>query len=157
MRSKLLGASAPHAVVIGGGVGGLLAARALCNDFDRVTVFERSALPSEIANRSGAPQAVHGHIMLVRGKQILEGLFPGIERELVDAGAEQLDWTGDWRLFSEAGWMPRFRSGLSSWSCTRALLEWTLRRRLQAWRLPLGDERATVVNDKCLVDRERSG
>jgi len=46
-----------HAVVIGGGIGGLLAARALADFFGVVTVLERDAFPHTDAPRKGCSRA----------------------------------------------------------------------------------------------------
>jgi glycine/D-amino acid oxidase-like deaminating enzyme len=44
-----------HAVVIGGSLAGMLAARVLSDHFERVTVIERDALPDEPTPRKGVP------------------------------------------------------------------------------------------------------
>jgi hypothetical protein len=45
-----------HAVVLGAGLGGLLAARVLADFYDTVTVVERDVLPERSANRHrGSP------------------------------------------------------------------------------------------------------
>lgn len=80
-----------HAIIIGGSLAGLLAARVLAKHFDRVTIVERDFFPEKPAPRPGIPQSGHLHILLNRGKIILEQLFPGWERELVAAGAPILD------------------------------------------------------------------
>ena len=46
---------AEHAVVVGASVAGLLAARALADVFDRVTVIDRDRLPEGVANRRAIP------------------------------------------------------------------------------------------------------
>ncbi len=78
-----------HALVLGGSVAGLLAARVLADFFDRVVVAERDALPSTISNRrGGVPQDRHVHLLWSRGgSSILEDLFPGFTDELIRAGA----------------------------------------------------------------------
>ena len=48
-----------QAVVIGAGMGGLTAARALADFFDQVVVLERDSLPSQPATRAGIPELVH--------------------------------------------------------------------------------------------------
>jgi glycine/D-amino acid oxidase-like deaminating enzyme len=67
-----------HAIVIGGSMVGLLAARVLADHFDHVTIVERDRLPEGPAPRKGLPQARHIHQILVQGKLILEQLFPGL-------------------------------------------------------------------------------
>ncbi|MFD6108322.1 NAD(P)-binding protein, partial [Nocardia salmonicida] len=66
-----------HAVVLGAGIGGLLAARVLSEAYSRVTVIERDALLPDSEARKGVPQGRHVHGLLPRGKDILEELFPG--------------------------------------------------------------------------------
>lgn len=119
-----------HALVIGGSMAGLLAARILTNHFDRVTVVERDFLPEEPQPRPGVPQAKHVHVLLARGKQILEQLFPGIDAELTAAGAPSVDWTADCLWLGLWGWIPRFPSHVVTHTCSRQLLEWLVRRRL---------------------------
>ena len=48
-----------QAVVIGAGMGGLAAAKAVAPHFEKVIVFERDALPDAPAPRPGTPQARH--------------------------------------------------------------------------------------------------
>jgi hypothetical protein len=63
---------------------------------------------------------------------VLDQLFPGLEGELVATGAVPIDFPGDALWLSPAGWSQRFRPGLRLVSCSRPLLEWTVRRRLAA-------------------------
>jgi hypothetical protein len=54
-----------HAVVIGGGIGGLLAARVLADFFEHVTIIERDHYPELPAPRSGTPdQQVIIHLQM---------------------------------------------------------------------------------------------
>ena len=75
-----------HAVVIGGGIAGLLAARVLSDHFGRVTLLERHSLARAPAPRRGVPQGAHVHVLLARGLAVAEGLFPGLAEELRAAG-----------------------------------------------------------------------
>ena len=61
-----------HAVVIGGSIAGLTAARVLADTFARVTIVERDRFAEDFEFRSGAPQARHAHMLLPRGQAILE-------------------------------------------------------------------------------------
>jgi 2-polyprenyl-6-methoxyphenol hydroxylase-like FAD-dependent oxidoreductase len=54
MTSSLIGR---QAVVVGAGMAGLPAARALADYFERVVVLERDTLPLDAAQRTGTPQA----------------------------------------------------------------------------------------------------
>jgi glycine/D-amino acid oxidase-like deaminating enzyme len=48
---------AGHAAVLGGGMSGILAARALSDHFAEVTIIERDQLPDQPDFRKGVPQA----------------------------------------------------------------------------------------------------
>ncbi|MEU0468277.1 2-polyprenyl-6-methoxyphenol hydroxylase-like oxidoreductase [Amycolatopsis sp. NPDC006131] len=83
-----------HAVVLGAGMGGLLAARVLAGSYDRVTVVERDHLGETVAHRRGIPQGRHVHALLPRGGEIVEELFPGLLGELVaDGGTVLTDYS----------------------------------------------------------------
>lgn len=68
--SELIG---KHAIVVGAGMGGLAAAKALSSHFAHVTVLERDTLPSEAAARQGTPQARHVHALLAGGAERTQG------------------------------------------------------------------------------------
>ncbi|WP_436495352.1 FAD-dependent oxidoreductase [Actinokineospora sp. HUAS TT18] len=76
-----------HAVVLGGSMGGLLAARVLADSYRRVTVIERDPLPDSAENRRGLPQGRHPHALLPRGAEIVGDLFPGLLDDLAAKGA----------------------------------------------------------------------
>ena len=124
--------SAPgrHAVVLGGSMAGLLAARILADHFDRVTILERDAYPETPEVRKGIPQANHVHGLLLRGRQVLEELFPGLQDEMIAAGAPLVDMANDVPWFTRAGWGVRFPSELKVLAFTRPMLDLHVRRRL---------------------------
>jgi 2-polyprenyl-6-methoxyphenol hydroxylase-like FAD-dependent oxidoreductase len=117
-----------HAVVLGGSLAGLLAARILADHFDHVTLIERDAYKETTEPRKGQPQANHVHGLLVRGCQILEELFPGLQDELVAAGAPLVDMANEIAWFTRAGWGVRFPSELKVLAFTRPLLDLHVRR-----------------------------
>lgn len=119
-----------HAIVMGGSIAGLLAARVLLDHFDRVTLLERDQFPESPDIRPGVPQGAHVHALLLRGLQIIEQLFPGIVADLQQDGAELRDWIYHWKFLSIWGWLEQHESGLESLCCSRLLIEWHLRQRL---------------------------
>lgn len=123
-------ANGSHALVIGSGIAGLLAARVLLNHFQHVTIVERDSLPQQPQPRPGVPQSVQSHGLLVRGQRILNQLFPGLDAQLIAAGAISLDWSADVLYLSPIGIAPRCASDLIVSECSRNLLEWAIRRRL---------------------------
>jgi 2-polyprenyl-6-methoxyphenol hydroxylase-like FAD-dependent oxidoreductase len=119
-----------HAVVLGGSLAGLLAARVLSDSFDRVTLVERDAYPETTEVRKGIPQANHVHGLLLRGRQVLEDLFPQLQDEMIAAGAPLVDMANDVAWHTRAGWGVRFPSELKVLAFTRPLLDLHVRRRL---------------------------
>jgi 2-polyprenyl-6-methoxyphenol hydroxylase-like FAD-dependent oxidoreductase len=129
-RAKTSAQTPSHAVVLGGSLAGLLAARVLADHFDHVTLIERDAYLENSEARRGIPQANHVHGLLVRGRQILEELFPGLQDEMIAAGAPLVDMAHEIAWFTPAGWGVRFPSELKVLAFTRPLLDLHVRRRL---------------------------
>ncbi|MEV0414219.1 FAD-dependent monooxygenase [Streptomyces sp. NPDC050448] len=127
-----------HAVVLGAGLAGLLAARALAQRFARVTVVERDELPDAgPAFRPGVPQSRHVHVLWSRGLEVMEGLLPGVTRELLAGGAALMESPRDFLWLSPADWfhqVPGSRILVGS----RELIDWTVRREV------LRDERIRI-------------
>ena len=121
-----------HALVIGGSMAGLLAARVLSERFGRVTIVERDRFPEGPVSRKGVPQSRHLHLLMMRGCLIVERLFPGLREELSASGAVLLDMANDVEWLTPAGFAPHFRSGLPLLMCSRDLLEWTVRKHVAA-------------------------
>ncbi|WP_437075593.1 NAD(P)/FAD-dependent oxidoreductase [Streptomyces sp. enrichment culture] len=119
-------------MVIGSGLAGLTAARALANFMDRVTVIERDRPPRGSGRRRGVPQARHTHTLMPAAHQGLEQLFPGIVADLTGAGAVRVRVPQDMLLLGPAGWLPRFDAGLTLLSAGRDLIDAVVRERLYA-------------------------
>jgi len=120
-----------HAVVLGAGMAGLLAARVLADHFDQVTVADRDRFPDRPAFRRGVPQSRHLHVLLGRGLECLEQLFPGFEAELVAAGVPVVEGS-DSLWLNAAGWCRRYHSPIRLLGASRELLEWRVRTRVTA-------------------------
>ena len=122
-----------QAVVVGAGMGGLTAARALADHFERVLVLERDALPEHAENRPGVPQGKHVHALLAGGQQALSTLFPGFDRDLEAMGAVPLRAGLDTRM-ERPGYdpFPQRDLGFDAYAQSRAQLELAVRRRVQA-------------------------
>ncbi|HLL37840.1 MAG TPA: FAD-dependent monooxygenase [Streptomyces sp.] len=120
------------AVVIGAGIAGLSAAKALSGAFQQVVVVDRDELPQSGDPRRGVPQGQHSHVLLVAGQRALGELFPGLMDELTERGAVIFDSGEDLHLYRlGAAWEP-VHSGQPFVSMTRPLLEYTLRQRVEA-------------------------
>src|SRR4051812_10558458 len=121
-----------HVIVIGAAISGLCAARALSALFGRVTLIERDQLPTSSEHRPGVPQSHHVHALLLRGLLELERLFPGIERELTEAGAARVDLGTEVAHCTEWGWAPRARDiAIAPLTMSRLLIESVVRARVR--------------------------
>ena len=121
-----------HAVVVGASIGGLLAARALSDVYDRVTVVERDVLDTAPEPRRGVPQGRHPHGLLSRGREVLEDFFPGLTDELVGLGVPTTDLQSGFRWFNSGRLMCQEPSGLVALGVSRPLLEARVRARVMA-------------------------
>jgi 2-polyprenyl-6-methoxyphenol hydroxylase-like FAD-dependent oxidoreductase len=127
-----VGVVGEHAVVIGGAIGGLAAARSLSSRFARVTVIDRDELPDDARDRQGVAHGKHAHLLLIAGRLELEKLFPGLTKELIAGGAVPFDPARDQLFVQGGGERIRYDSGMLAISLSRAFLESTLRRRVAA-------------------------
>jgi 2-polyprenyl-6-methoxyphenol hydroxylase-like FAD-dependent oxidoreductase len=122
-----------RAIVIGAGIGGLSAAGALSPYFEDVVVLERDTLPPSATPRAGTPQDRHPHVLLAGGLKALGDLFPGFEKDLIDAGAVSVNAFGDIRYERpDVGALPQRDLGVSLLCASRPLTEQVLRRRVAA-------------------------
>jgi 2-polyprenyl-6-methoxyphenol hydroxylase-like FAD-dependent oxidoreductase len=121
-----------HALVIGGSIAGMLAAQVLSKYFHQVTIIERDYLNTEPEQRPGVPQAHHLHVLLKRGLDIIEQLFPGIQTEFATSGGVVINTSNDFLWYGLGGWTPRSSSDVNIYSLSRNLLECIIRRRLVA-------------------------
>ncbi|MEU6097955.1 FAD-dependent monooxygenase [Streptomyces sp. NPDC047079] len=119
------------AVVIGGGMTGMLAAAVLADHAD-VTVVERDVLPDGPLPRKGLPQARHAHILWSGGVKALEELLPGVVDRLVACGARKARIMTDLVSKAPSGqWFRRFaRSHHVNLLCSRDLLDAVVRERV---------------------------
>ncbi|MCU4823294.1 FAD dependent oxidoreductase [Bacillus cereus] len=117
------------ALVIGAGIAGLLTARVLSSYFETVIVVEKDELPQKPSERPGTPQDFHPHRVLPRGEIIMNRFFPGYVDDLLNLGAHNVK-NDKMIRFSPYGALELVieRKGAAS---SRALLEWTIRQRVQ--------------------------
>jgi 2-polyprenyl-6-methoxyphenol hydroxylase-like FAD-dependent oxidoreductase len=113
-------------------MGGLAAAKAVAPHFEKVIVFDRDDLPDAPAPRPGTPQARHTHALLPGGHRALERLYPGIELDLVEAGAVRMRMRRDMR-FEVPGFdpLPQRDFGFDQFGLSRPALERVCRRRVE--------------------------
>jgi 2-polyprenyl-6-methoxyphenol hydroxylase-like FAD-dependent oxidoreductase len=144
MGSTMHGVDSPnrlgeHAVVLGAGMAGLLAARVLSEFYDSVSVIERDRLPDYPCHRRGIPQGRHVHNFYSRGLQVLGELFPGLLEDLARAGAVVVDDGDLSHFYVRFGRYELKHSGkfadpaaLAMYMASRPFMEFHLRRRVKA-------------------------
>ncbi|GAA5070397.1 FAD-dependent oxidoreductase [Streptomyces similanensis] len=129
-----------RAIVIGGGLTAMLTAHVLARAVD-VIVIERDTLPEQPEPRKGLPQAHHTHVLWSGGAEAIETLLPGTLKELDAAGAHRIPLTTGMVAYSPAGWFRRWNESHYAITCSRDLLDWTVRRQV----LADADSRITVM------------
>jgi 2-polyprenyl-6-methoxyphenol hydroxylase-like FAD-dependent oxidoreductase len=121
------------AIVIGASMAGLLAARVLSDHFEQVTLVERDVFPPPGENRKGVPQGKHTHVLLERGRQIMESYLPGLTNELIEKRAALIEDVGrDVRWLQGNAYLQPGVSGISGIGVSRPTLEGLVRRRVLA-------------------------
>lgn len=142
MNGNLTSPSTPHrdngelpdyhrrAVVIGAGMGGLLAAGAVTRHFDDVVLIERDRLEQATANRKGVPQGRHVHALLARGCVSAGSRFPGYLADLIARGACSGDGLEVVRWFHGGGYHATGPVGFEAVIASRAMIEGVFREHL---------------------------
>lgn len=121
-----------NAIVIGASMSGLLAGRALANHFDQVTLVERDVLPARGENRKGVPQGKQTHVLLERGRKVMEKYLPGLTDALADLGAVTVaDASRNLRWFHGSDYHAPGRAGFSGIAVSRPTLEAAVRERVR--------------------------
>jgi 2-polyprenyl-6-methoxyphenol hydroxylase-like FAD-dependent oxidoreductase len=134
-----------HAIVIGGSMAGLLAARVLSEHFERVTIIERDRLNDEVQPRKGVPQGRHVHGLLAGGATILGAYFPDLFAALARDGAVPVG-TADIRRYQLGVWVAPVPGPLKTLWQSRPFLE-------QHVRAALSTRNNVQTLDACVVTR----
>ena len=82
----------------------------LADTFDRVTLYERDDLPDQPVDRSAIPQGQHVHLLMARGAQELEELFPGLLDDMAAADMPVLHNEPEEIHFTASGHVLRHRT-----------------------------------------------
>ncbi|GAA2261253.1 FAD-dependent monooxygenase [Streptomyces amakusaensis] len=117
-----------RAVVIGGGLAGMLTAAALRGLVDEIRVIESDELPDGPLPRRGLPQAGHVHLLWSGGVRAAEELLPGVTRRWLAAGARRIPVPTGMVGLSPQGWYRRWRRETHFLiACSRDLLDAVVR------------------------------
>lgn len=116
-------------IIVGAGIGGLAAAKALSRFFGQVTIIDRDTLPENAAPRTGAPQSRQVHVLLGGGLRALNALAPEFEERLVAAGARRATVGSEIQVeFPGLPVLPVRPFDFHTMCMSRPLLEFVLRR-----------------------------
>jgi 2-polyprenyl-6-methoxyphenol hydroxylase-like FAD-dependent oxidoreductase len=119
------------AIVIGASIAGLVAARALSDNAESVSIIDRDLPPDSAVSRKGVPQGRHVHGVLAGGLDAIKAFFPGIMDDLVADGSHVVDTGHDILWFNNGAWRLRCNCGVSGCLQTRPLFELHVRRRVE--------------------------
>jgi 2-polyprenyl-6-methoxyphenol hydroxylase-like FAD-dependent oxidoreductase len=126
MNKALTHEKTQRAIIIGGSMGGLLTAKVLSQYFKEVLIIEKDELPDKPVDRVGTPQGFHPHRFTPRLKLILNHLFPGYNDILLENGAPTTFNKHVYQVH-HYGKLSIGPSEENEATCSRALLEWTIR------------------------------
>lgn len=126
--------------MVGAGVGGLASALALARTGHRVTVVERDTVSMPASpqaafdewRRRGAPQTRHSHAFLARLRNVLRDRHPEVLRELLAAGATEIDFLRHPPPALAPLDPQPADADLVGLACRRTTFEWVLRRAARA-------------------------
>ncbi|MEW2579132.1 NAD(P)/FAD-dependent oxidoreductase [Streptomyces syringium] len=121
-----------RAVVLGGGMAGMLAASALAGRADEVVVVDRDRMPAGAGARKGLPQARHAHLLMAGGARAVETLLPGTIDRWAAAGARRVGVPAGLVVLGPHGWFPRRPETHFMMACTRDLLDLVVREQVLA-------------------------
>ncbi|MFF5705248.1 NAD(P)/FAD-dependent oxidoreductase [Streptomyces sp. NPDC012794] len=127
-RAPWTTAAPRRAIVIGGGLAGMLAAAALRGLVREVLVVDSDELPDGPVPRRGLPQASHAHMFWGRGVNAAEALLPGATARWMEAGANRIPIPTGMVGFTPEGWLRRWNQETSFLiACSRDLLDFVVR------------------------------
>ena len=122
-----------HAIVIGGSIAGMAAARALSHFFDHVTIVERDEMPftperpREVPlTRRGVPQGAHLHGLLYVARTTLDELYDAFTDEMLAIPTPFFDMCRHQALLLPEGWIARAPGEFRVTFATRWTTEWVV-------------------------------
>ncbi|MGW7490346.1 NAD(P)/FAD-dependent oxidoreductase [Streptomyces sp. NPDC054786] len=121
-----------NAVILGGGLAGMLAAAAIAPYADEVTLVEGDRMSSSPLPRRGIPQGKHSHTLMCGGALAIERLLPGTMDLLTKLGARRLDLPAGVLTRSAEGWYQRHPGAAYVLACSRPLIDYAVHEQLLA-------------------------
>jgi 2-polyprenyl-6-methoxyphenol hydroxylase-like FAD-dependent oxidoreductase len=121
-----------HAIVLGGSLTGLLAAKVLSKHYAKVSIIEKDVVHREPEARKGQPQTRHLHGLLPGGLEVLSRYFPGLLDEMASHGSKVLDFAKSMNWSCYGAFRKSFAIGIKGVTISRPLLEHIVRERVLA-------------------------
>ncbi|GAA5706171.1 hypothetical protein AQJ43_37055 [Streptomyces avermitilis] len=113
-----------RAVVIGGGLAGMLAAAALAPFADDVTIVEQRDVPATHPTPGeNLPQDRHVHVLMSGGAKAIEALLPGALEHWAEAGAAKIPLPSGVVSYTPGGWHRQWPAAHYLIACSRDLLD----------------------------------
>lgn len=144
-----------RAVILGGSITALFAAGILSKSYREVVLIDRDKLVGVTEWRKGAPQTRHINGLLARGHLALEEMFPGITQEMIIGGVPLSDLAGTVRWYFNGKRLKQMRTGLTCVAATRPIMEYHVRRRVEALPNVTFKEQYDIVGLVATPDRSR--
>lgn len=144
-----------RAVVLGGSLAGLFAARVLADAYDEVMIVDRDVLKGVETPRRGCPQGRHINGLLTGGQRVIEELYPGITEALLADGVPKGDLGGTVRWYMQGKQLKQRHSDMLCVGPTRPKLEFHVRERTQALSNVTFVERTDILGLETTPDRSR--
>ena len=104
-----------RAVIAGGSLGGMLAARAVALHFVEVVVLERDVFTDSPAPRRTTPQSHHVHMLLKGGENAIDRILPGFRSAIEESGSVTIRAGLDFLAGPSSA---SRRVGMPAWNCT---------------------------------------
>jgi hypothetical protein len=116
-------------IVVGGSIGGLIAARVLSDHFAEVTIVEWGGLPDSSGPRRGVPQSVHLHGLTLGGRLALDQIYgnDSFTTLMRDVGAAYLDFYKHQAVLLPEGWLRCVPSDVEVVCGSRSFMEHVIR------------------------------
>ncbi|HKI96812.1 MAG TPA: hypothetical protein VJ992_16095 [Gemmatimonadales bacterium] len=133
------------AIVIGASIAGLLAASVIAKHFEDVVLIERDRFPPLGDQRKGVPQGRHIHVLLERGRRIMERRLPGITDDLLALDACHIPDASRRVRWHHSGFHQPGTCDVGAVALTRPKLEASIRRRVLSLRNVRAIDGARVV------------
>jgi len=121
-----------RAVVLGGSLAGLFAARVLADAYDDVVIVDRDELLGVDVPRRGCPQSRHINGLLTGGQRAIESMYPGITAEMLADGVPSGDLGGTVRWYMLGRQLQQQHADMLCVGPSRPKLEYHVRERTQA-------------------------